>query len=64
MAVPKRKQTQTRRDKRRAHDGLTAPNLGKCPHCHELILPHRVCPYCGYYKGRSVVPIVEKAKEK
>ena len=64
MAVPKRKQSSTRRDKRRAHDGLKMPNISKCSHCHELILPHRVCPYCGYYKGKSVVPIVEKAKEK
>lgn len=30
-------------------------NLVECPHCHELIVPHRVCPYCGYYKGREVI---------
>jgi len=27
-------------------------------------LPHRVCPQCGYYKGRQVVEIKVKKKEK
>lgn len=64
MPVPKRRQSRARRRKRRTHDSLTAPQLISCPHCHKLILPHRVCQYCGYYKGKSVIPIVEKAKEK
>ena len=62
MAVPKRRQSRSRRDKRRTHDSLTVPTLVACNHCHKMILPHRVCPYCGYYKGRSVVPVVEKAE--
>ena len=28
----------------------------ECPHCHEMKLPHRVCPNCGYYQGRLAVP--------
>lgn len=63
MAVPKRRQSKSRSRKRRTHDSLTAPGLVSCPHCHKAILPHRVCPYCGYYKGRSVIPVVEEAKE-
>ena len=55
MAVPKRKVSQARRDKRRANWKLEVPNMGKCPKCQEYIMPHRVCSACGYYKGREVL---------
>ncbi len=54
MAVPKRKTSKARRDKRRANWKLTVPGLIECPQCHELRLPHRTCVHCGYYKGKSV----------
>lgn len=56
MATPKRRTTSSKRDMRRAnHDKITAPNVVPCPNCSAAILPHRVCPSCGYYKGRAVV---------
>lgn len=55
MAVPKRKVSQARRDKRRANWKLTAPNLVKCSKCGELIMPHRVCKACGTYKNKVVI---------
>ncbi|NLP37226.1 MAG: 50S ribosomal protein L32 [Firmicutes bacterium] len=55
MAVPKRKTSKQRRNKRRTHWKLTVPGLVSCPQCHEPKLPHRVCVHCGYYKGREVV---------
>ncbi|QUI22946.1 50S ribosomal protein L32 [Vallitalea pronyensis] len=55
MAVPKRKVSQARRDKRRANWKLTAPNLAKCSKCGELIMPHRVCKACGTYKNKVVI---------
>ena len=27
----------------------------ECPHCHEKIMQHRVCPNCGYYDGKQDV---------
>lgn len=27
----------------------------KCPKCQALIMPHRVCSECGYYKGVEVI---------
>ena len=57
MAVPKNKVSKARRDKRRANWNLTAPNLVECPQCHELIMPHRVCPNCGQYKGKEVIKV-------
>jgi len=29
--------------------------LAECPNCGEMTMPHRVCPYCGYYKGKQVL---------
>jgi large subunit ribosomal protein L32 len=55
MAVPKRKVSKTRKNKRRTHWKTKAPGLVKCAKCDELVLPHRVCPHCGYYKGRKVI---------
>ena len=62
MPVPKRRQSKTRGRKRRTHDSLTLPTLVECKHCHKKILPHRVCPECGFYKGKSVIPVVEEAE--
>ncbi len=66
MAVPKRKTSRTRRDKRRAHDALTAPNSSPCPNCGEPRLSHRVCPECGWYGpaegGRVVVDVAGDAE--
>jgi large subunit ribosomal protein L32 len=57
MANPKRRHSKARRDKRRAHDALKAPGLSVCPECKEPRLPHRVCPHCGYYRGRQVLEV-------
>jgi large subunit ribosomal protein L32 len=57
MPNPKRRHSKARRGKRRAHDALVAPSLSTCPHCHEPKMPHRVCPHCGYYKGRAVIEV-------
>lgn len=58
MAVPKKKVSRARRDKRRSSVWkLEAPSLSKCTQCGELKMPHRVCPICGYYKGREVVKV-------
>lgn len=56
MAVPKRKSSQSRRDKRRSSTWkLATPGLVKCPNCDELIRSHHVCPKCGMYNGKEVV---------
>ncbi len=59
MAVPKRRHSSSRRDKRRAHDALGDPAVSYCPNCEEPKLPHRVCPSCGYYKGKEVIKTTE-----
>ena len=64
MALPKRKHSKARRDKSRTHWKLGVPSLTTCPQCAQSVRPHRVCPHCGSYRGRQVVLIQEKAKEK
>ena len=59
MPNPKRRHSKARRDKRRAHDALRVPQTTLCPNCREPRMPHRVCPKCGYYKGRQVVQVEE-----
>ncbi len=56
MAVPKRKHSKARRDKRRNNVWkIDTPNLVKCSQCGELKRPHRICGNCGYYNGRQVL---------
>jgi large subunit ribosomal protein L32 len=55
MAVPKRKTGRARTNSRRSTHTIDAPSQSVCPQCHSPKLPHRVCPECGYYKGKEVV---------
>ena len=57
MAVPKRKVSKARRDKRRSNVWkLALPGMVKCPKCGEYNLAHRVCKNCGCYDGKVLSP--------
>jgi large subunit ribosomal protein L32 len=49
-ALPKRKISKGRKNRRRAQDGLKKVSLSKCPKCGHSKRPHFECSYCGYYK--------------
>lgn len=55
MAVPKRKTGRMKTRSRRATHIIEAPAKSTCPQCHEVKLPHRVCPTCGYYNGKEII---------
>ena len=38
-------------------DRLNKSTYVECPNCHEPMLPHRVCPSCGYHKGKEVLEL-------
>lgn len=60
MGVPKRRQSKSRKNKRRSQwVKISAPTLVACPQCHELKMPHHVCANCGFYAGREVVAMGE-----
>ena len=63
MANPKRRQSRSRRDKRRANWKLEAPNYTKCTQCGELVMPHRACSKCGFYSGEVAVLIKAKSEQ-
>ncbi len=56
MALPKRKISKQKKKQRRSHHALGKPNIVACKNCGYLIMPHRVCPQCGFYKNRIVLP--------
>ena len=64
MAVPKRRVSRSKRDKRRTHDKLKAVNVVECPRCHSKKISHRVCTNCGYYHGEEIISQEEKGKKK
>lgn len=57
MAVPKRKPSKSKiRSRKRSHKkSLVAAKA--CPQCGSPHRPHRVCPSCGYYRGRQVLTV-------
>jgi len=63
MALPARKHSKSRRDKSRTHWKLRIPARSRCPSCGQSVLPHRVCPHCGTYRGRQVIIIKSRKKE-
>ena len=63
FAVPFRKVSKTRKRMRRSHNALTMPGMVACKECGEMIKPHRACPKCGSYKGKTVVAKKESTEE-
>lgn len=60
MAVPARRVSKARRDKRRQNESKVAvPAIVKCKNCGDFMRAHRVCPVCGYYNGRQVITVEE-----
>lgn len=41
-----------------------AYRVSKCQNCGAAKLSHRVCPVCGYYKGKQIITIKSKSKDK
>jgi large subunit ribosomal protein L32 len=59
MPNPKRKISNTRRDKRRTHYKGVNPTVTTDPTSGEVHLRHRVAPN-GYYKGKLAFPEMQK----
>jgi large subunit ribosomal protein L32 len=62
MAVPKYKPSKARTRRRHSiNRRLDVPTLAICSNCGNKGLPHRVCPKCGFYRGKQVLEAEELA---
>lgn len=63
MAVPRNRHSNARKNSKRAHHAKSATKTFRCSNCGNKCLPHRICLYCGYYKGqlRTAAPKEELA---
>lgn len=50
--------------RRRSHLALKPKQLIACSHCKKMILPHQMCRFCGFYKGKEVVNVLAKKAAK
>jgi large subunit ribosomal protein L32 len=58
MAVPKYKTSKARSRRRKSINmKLTSPSLIACGTCGNKLLPHRICPKCGFYKGKQILEL-------
>ncbi len=55
MAVQQSRKSKSKKGMRRAHHHAAIPPVVFCK-CGEPTLPHSVCPACGMYRDRQVVP--------
>jgi len=60
MGLPGHRRTSSHKRRRAAHFALktTASNL--CPKCKKPVRPHRMCAFCGTYKGKQVLSVSRK----
>jgi large subunit ribosomal protein L32 len=56
MGVPKKRTSKMRRDRRRASNNkVQSPvQVIACANCGAPVMPHRVCPACGFYGDKQV----------
>lgn len=59
MAVPKKKVSKARRDKRRAHHALAKPTYVENPDTGEYHRPHHIDLKTGMYRGRQVLDVAD-----
>jgi large subunit ribosomal protein L32 len=62
MGLPKRRISRARGRKRRsANMRLVVPTLVECANCGNRGMRHRVCPKCGFYRGKQILKPEEMA---
>ena len=62
MAEPKKRTNKSKTNMRRMHHKASRPAVIFCGNCHEPVLRHHVCKFCGYYRGKKVIEIKDKTK--
>ena len=55
MAVPRNRNSNARKNKKRAHHAKVIKNFATCTNCGAKKMAHVACGTCGMYKGRQVI---------
>ncbi len=63
MPKVKHRHSRERGRKRRTHYKATVSKSTKCQQCGKPVLPHKICPYCGYY-GKKQFKKIETIEER
>ena len=63
MAVPKKKISKSKRNSRRAHDGISKVSISYDSVTGEPKLPHHISLKDGYYNGKQIIKPKEDNKE-
>ncbi len=63
-AVPKHKVSKRRQGFRAAHQYIEVPPLTTCRTCGQKHRTHYVCPHCGHYRGRLVLDVQKKKRQR
>jgi large subunit ribosomal protein L32 len=61
MGLPGHRRTSSHKRRRAAHFAIVEKSAKSCPKCGKAILPHRICAFCGTYKGRQVLNVDKRA---
>lgn len=59
MPNPKHRHSKARTGSRRANFKAIARTTTSCSNCGASVLSHRVCPECGYYRGKLAIAPAE-----
>ncbi len=64
MAVPKQRHNRSRTRRRRGgHDKQKQLSLVECSSCAQKIEAHKICPFCGSFKGVEVINMTASVKK-
>ena len=63
MPLPSFRNSRSKVRRRRSHHALKAMATTTCPKCEAILVPHRACPKCGWYKNRSVKAGMDEVKK-
>lgn len=53
MAVPRNRNSNARKNSKRAHHAKSVKHTTVCPSCNTARLPHTACTNCGAYHTRA-----------
>jgi large subunit ribosomal protein L32 len=62
--VIRMRHTRSHTANRRSHHALTSPEMAVCKNCGQMHRPHHMCLHCGFYKGRVVIDLLAKKKDR